>query len=56
MDITGTLKAVTIEQKTSAKGYEYVMLTLTFANGYNKRVLLEEAEYYVIQSLVKSTK
>ena len=37
----------------SKKGSEYEVLELTFDNGYKKRVFLDSAENYMINSLVK---
>ena len=40
-----------IEKKVSKKtGQEYEVLILTFPNGYEKSIFLDEAEKYMLQS------
>lgn len=39
-----------LEKRVSKKGSEYVVLLITFPNGYQKMVFLEDAELFMLGS------
>lgn len=45
------IKNCRIEERTSKAGKTYKVLVITFSNGYEKAVFLENAEIYMIEQL-----
>ena len=51
-DITNIIAKAEASQGTSKAGREYRMLILTLSNGYEKRIFLDNAEWFVVDELL----
>lgn len=47
------IKNYRLEEKVSKAGTKYVVLVLTFTNGYEKIVFIDKAEEYMLKELNK---